>query len=52
MELDSKQITIDRIMRLKSVETEEVTEIGRKEAGELRDFPIAEQKSRETYGWK
>ena len=30
----------DRIMRLKSFETQEVREIGRKEAGESRGFPI------------
>ena len=41
MELDSrKKSRRDRMMRLKSVETQEVREIGRKEAEESRDFPI------------
>ena len=30
----------DRMMRLKSFDTQEVREIGRKEAGESRSFPI------------
>ena len=41
MELDiRKKCTHDRMMRLKSIETQEVREIGWKEAGELRGFPI------------
>ena len=41
MELDSrKKSRRDRIMRSKSFETQEVREMGRKEAGELRGFPI------------
>ena len=41
MELDSrKKSRPDRMMRLKSFETQEVREIGRKEAGESRGFPI------------
>ena len=41
MELDSrKKSRRDRIMRSKSFDTQEVREIGRKEAGESRGFPI------------
>ena len=41
MELDSRKNTRrDRIMRSKSFDTQEVREIGRKEAGESRGFPI------------
>ena len=41
MELDSrKKSRRDRMMRSKSFETQEVREIGRKEAGESRGFPI------------
>ena len=41
MELDSrKKRRRDRMMPLKSFETQEVREIGRKEAGESRGFPI------------
>ena len=41
MELDSrKKSRRDRIMHSKSFETQEVREIGRKEAGESRGFPI------------
>ena len=41
MELDSrKKSTRDRMMRSKSFDTQEVREIGRKEAGESRGFPI------------
>ena len=41
MELDSrKKRRRDSIMRSKSFETQEVKEIGRKEAGESRSFPI------------
>ena len=41
MQLDSrKKSTRDRMLCSKSFETQEVKEIGRKEAGELRDFPI------------
>ena len=41
MELDSrKKRRRDRMMRSKSFDTQEVREIGRKEAGESRDFPI------------
>ena len=41
MELDSrKKNRRDRMMRLKSFETQEVREIGRKEVGESRGFPI------------
>ena len=41
MELDSrKKSRRDRIMRSNSFETPEVREIGRKEAGESRGFPI------------
>ena len=41
MELDSKKKSRrDRMMRLKSFDTQEVREIGRKEAGESRGFPI------------
>ena len=40
MELDSrKKSTRDRTMRSNSFDTQEVKEIGRKEAGELRSFP-------------
>ena len=40
MELDSrKKIRRDRMMRSKRFETQEVREIGRNEAGELRGFP-------------
>ena len=40
-ELDfRKNSRLDRMMRLKSFETWEVREIGRKEAGESRGFPI------------
>ena len=41
MELDSrKKSRRDRMMRSKSFETQEMSEIGRKEAGESRGFPI------------
>ena len=41
MELDSrKKRRRDRMMRSKSFETQEVREIGRKEARESRGFPI------------
>ena len=41
MELDSrKKSRRDRMMRSSSFETQEVREIGRKEAGESRGFPI------------
>ena len=41
MELDSrKKSRRDRMMRSKSFDTQEVKEIGRKEAGESRGFPI------------
>ena len=41
MELDSKKKSRqDRMMRSKSFEMQEVREIGRKEAGESRGFPI------------
>ena len=41
MELDSrKKSRRDRIMRSNSFDTQEVREIGRKEAGESRGFPI------------
>ena len=41
MESDSrKKSKRDRIMRLRNVETQEVREIGGKEAGESRDFSI------------
>ena len=41
MELDfRKKIRHDRMMRSKSFETEEVRQVGRKEVGELRGFPI------------
>ena len=40
MELDSRKNTCDRMMRLKSFDTQEVREIGRKETGQSRDFPI------------
>ena len=41
MELDStKNSRRDRMMRSNSFETQEVREIGRKEAGESRGFPI------------
>ena len=41
MKLDPrKKNRHDRIIRSKSSETEEMREIGRKEAGELRGFPI------------
>ena len=41
MELDSrKKSRRDRMMRSKSFDTQEVREIGRKEAGESRGFPI------------
>ena len=41
MELDSrKKSRRDRMMRLKSFETQEVREIGLKEAGECGGFPI------------
>ena len=41
MELDSRSKSRrDRIMRLKSFETQEVREIGLKEAGESRGFAI------------
>ena len=41
MELDSrKKRRRDRMMRSKSFDTQEVREIGRKEAGESRGFPI------------
>ena len=41
MELDSrKKGRLDRMMRLKSFDIQEVREIGRKEAGELIGFPI------------
>ena len=41
MELDSRKKSIpDRIIRSKSFDTQEVREIGRKEAGESRGFPI------------
>ena len=40
MELDSrKKSRRDRMMRSNSFETQEVREIGRKEAGESRGFP-------------
>ena len=41
MELDSgKRSRRNRMMRSNSFETQEVREIGRKEAGESRGFPI------------
>ena len=41
MELDSrKKSRRDRMMRSKSFEMQEVREIGQKEAGESRGFPI------------
>ena len=41
MELDSrKKSKRDRMMRPKSFDTQDVREIGRKEVGESRDFPI------------
>ena len=41
MEIDSrKKSKRDKMMRLKSCKTQEVREIGRKEAGESRGFPI------------
>ena len=41
MELDSrKKSRPDRMMCSKSHDTQEVREIGQKEAGELRGFPI------------
>ena len=41
MELDSrKKRRPDRMMRSNSFDTQEVREIGRKEAGESRGFPI------------
>ena len=41
MKLDSiKKSRRDRMMRPKSFDTQEVGEIGRKEAGESRGFPI------------
>ena len=41
MELDSrKKSRRDRMMRSNSFDTHEVREIGRKEAGESRGFPI------------
>ena len=41
MELDSrKKSRRDRMLRSKSFETQKVREIGRKEAGESRCFPI------------
>ena len=41
MELDSrKKSRRDRMMRSKSFDTQEVREIGRKEAGESRGYPI------------
>ena len=41
MELDSrKKSRRDSMMRSKSFDTQEVREIGRKEAGESRSFPI------------
>ena len=40
MELDSRKSTRDRMMRSNSFDTQEVREIGRKEAGESRGFPI------------
>ena len=41
MELDSrKKSRQDRMMRSKSVDTQEARKIGRKEAGESRGFPI------------
>ena len=41
MELDSrKKSRRDRMMRSESFERQEVREIGRKEAGESRGFPI------------
>ena len=42
MELDSrKKRRRDRMMRSNSFDTQEVREIGRKEAGESRGFPIS-----------
>ena len=41
MELDSRKTSRrDRMMRSKSFDTQEVREIGRKEVGESRGFPI------------
>ena len=41
MKLDSrKKSRWDRMMHLKSFDIQEVREIGQKEAGELRGFPI------------
>ena len=41
MELDSrKKRRRDRVMRSKSFDTQEGREVGRKEAGESRGFPI------------
>ena len=41
MELDSRTTSIrDSMMRSNSFDTQKMREIGRKEAGESRDFPI------------
>ena len=41
MELDSRKMSRrDRMMRSRSFDTQEVREVGRKEAGESRGFPI------------
>ena len=40
MELDSRKRRRDRMMRSNSFDTQEVREIGQKEAGQSRGFPI------------
>ena len=40
MELDSRKKSRDRMMRSNNFDTQKVREIGRKEAGESRGFPI------------
>ena len=40
MELDSRKRRRDRMMHSNSFDTQEVRDIGRKEAGESRGFPI------------
>ena len=53
MELDSrKKNRRGRMMRLKSFDMQEVREVGRKEAGESRGFPIWWMGIVEVFRWK
>ena len=53
MELDSRnESRQDRMMRSKNFDTQEVREIGRKEARESRGFPILWNNGKMSSRWK